>query len=78
MTDNNKIRRSAWTSVLIGGPVGIISILATISLPILLTDEGLLTLAFCFSYGHATLGFVGVFILSLWFALIFPVMPRKE
>jgi len=65
---NRKIKRSAWASVLIGGPVGLITILATVSLPLLLIDEGLLTLAFYFSYGHATIGFIGVFIFSLWYA----------
>ena len=63
-----RIRRSAWTSVLIGGSLGILSILATISLPVLLTGEGLLKIAFYFSYGHATVGLAVVFIISLWFA----------
>ena len=64
----SKITRSAWTSVLIGGPIGIVVILMTIFLPVILTGEGLFMLAFGLSYAHATIGFVIAFIFSLWVA----------
>jgi hypothetical protein len=69
MTDNIKlIKRSAWTSVLIGGPIGLLTALGIFLIPVLLSGEYLATFAIRGAYGDAIVGLLTSFIVALWFA----------
>ncbi|WP_369995000.1 hypothetical protein [Winogradskyella sp.] len=61
-----KLKQSILTSYLIGAPIGILTVIATIWLPLLLTGEGLLTIVILGTYGISTVGLVIAFLISLW------------
>ncbi|MFD1015504.1 hypothetical protein [Winogradskyella rapida] len=61
-----KLKQSILTSYLIGAPIGILTIVATIGIPLLLTGEGLLTIAIIGTYRISTIGLVVAFLIALW------------
>jgi len=61
-----KLKQSILTSYLIGAPIGILTIIATIWIPLLLTGEGLLTIVILETYGSSTIGLVVAFLIALW------------
>lgn len=61
-----KLKQSILTSYLIGAPIGILTIVATIWIPLLLTGEGLLTIVILGAYGISTIGLVVAFLIALW------------
>ncbi|WP_405368351.1 hypothetical protein [Nonlabens sp. Asnod2-A12] len=61
-----KLKQSILTSYLIGTPIGILTVIATIWIPLLLTGEGLLTIAILGAYGVSTIGLVVAFLIALW------------
>tara|TARA_R110002111_G_scaffold262455_1_gene338605 strand:- start:71 stop:550 length:480 start_codon:yes stop_codon:yes gene_type:complete len=61
-----KLKKSILTSYLIGAPIGILTVIATIWIPLLLTGEGLLTIAILGTYGISTIGLVIAFLVALW------------
>jgi len=63
---NNKLAKSILASYLIGLPIGILTIVMTIWIPMLLTGEGLMTIAIVGAYGISTIGLVVSFLIALW------------
>lgn len=61
-----KLKQSILTSYLIGAPIGILTVIATIWIPLLLTGEGLLTIVIIGTYGISTVGLVVAFLIALW------------
>tara|TARA_R110001583_G_C5558909_1_gene401013 strand:- start:519 stop:1028 length:510 start_codon:yes stop_codon:yes gene_type:complete len=61
-----KLKQSILTSYLIGAPIGILTVIATIWIPLLLTGEGLLTIAILGTYGISTIGLIVAFLVALW------------
>ncbi len=61
-----KLKQSILTSYLVGAPIGILTVVATIWIPLLLTGEGLLTIAILGTYGISTIGLVVAFLIALW------------
>jgi len=61
-----KLKQSILTSYLIGAPIGILTVVATIWIPLLLTGEGLLTIAILGTYGISTIGLAVAFLIALW------------
>jgi len=61
-----KLKQSILTSYMIGAPIGILTIIATIWIPLLLTGEGLLTIVILGTYGISTIGLVVAFLIALW------------
>ncbi len=61
-----KLKQSILTSYLIGAPIGILTVIATIWIPLLLTGEGLLTMVIIGTYGASTVGLVIAFLIALW------------
>tara|TARA_B100000809_G_C14749366_1_gene391553 strand:+ start:27 stop:506 length:480 start_codon:yes stop_codon:yes gene_type:complete len=61
-----KLKKSILASYLIGAPIGILTVIATIWIPLLLTGEGLLTIVILGAYGISTIGLVVSFLISLW------------
>ena len=61
-----KLKQSILTSYLIGAPIGILTVVASIWIPLLLTGEGLLTIAILGTYGISTIGLVIAFLVALW------------
>ena len=61
-----KLKQSILTSYLIGAPIGILTIIATVWIPLLLTGEGLLTIVILGTYGISTIGLVVSFLIALW------------
>jgi len=61
-----KLKQSILTSYLIGTPIGILTVIATIWIPLLLTGEGLLTIVIIGTYGISTIGLVVAFLIALW------------
>lgn len=61
-----KLKQSILTSYLIGAPIGIFVVLATIFVPSFLFGEGLLTIAVLGTYGVSTIGLIIAFLFSLW------------
>ncbi len=61
-----KLKQSILTSYLIGAPIGILTVIATIWIPLLLTGEGLLTIVILGTYGISTIGLVVAFLIALW------------
>ena len=67
----NELRQeSIWTSYLIGLPFGLFTIFLVFSTPVMLTGEGIATMAFVAIYGKALLGLIISFIFSLWLGAI--------
>ena len=54
------------TSYLIGAPIGIFVVFATIFVPSFLFGEGLMTIVILGTYGISTIGFVVAFLIALW------------
>jgi len=61
-----KLKQSILTSYLIGAPIGILTIAATIWIPFLLTGEGLLTIVILGVYRISTIGLLVAFLIALW------------
>ena len=61
-----KLKQSILTSYLIGAPIGILTVIATIWIPLLITGEGLLTIVILGTYGISTIGLVVAFLIALW------------
>jgi hypothetical protein len=61
-----KLKQSILISYMIGAPIGILTIIATIWIPLLLTGEGLLTIVILGTYGISTIGLVVAFLIALW------------
>ena len=62
----NKLKQSILTSYLIGAPIGIFVVLATIFVPSFLFGEGLMTIVILGTYGISTIGLVVAFLIALW------------
>ena len=60
------LKKSILTSYLIGAPIGLIVVFATILVPSFLFGEGLLTIAILGTYGISTIGLVVAFLIALW------------
>ena len=61
-----KLKQSIMTSYLIGAPIGIFVVFATIFVPSFLFGEGLMTIVILGTYGISTIGFVVAFLIALW------------
>ena len=61
-----KLKQSILTSYLIGAPIGIFVVFATIFVPSFLFGEGLMTIVILGTYGISTIGFVVAFLIALW------------
>lgn len=61
-----KLKNSILTSYLIGAPVGILFICATVLL--IMTGEGVITFLVYETYGTPLIGLVIAFLVALWFA----------
>ena len=61
-----KLKQSILTSYLIGAPIGILTVIATIWIPLLLTGEGLLTMVIIGTYEASSVGLVIAFVIALW------------
>ena len=62
---NKPLRKSILISYLIGLPIGLLTIAATLWLPILITDEGLFSIILIANYGWPTLGLALSFLVAL-------------
>lgn len=62
----NKLKQSILTSYLIGAPIGIIVVFATIFVPSFLFGEGLMTIVILGTYGISTIGLIVAFLVALW------------
>lgn len=60
-----KLKQSILTSYIIGAPIGLFVVFATIFVPGLLFGEGLLTIAILGTYGISTIGLVIAFLIAL-------------
>ena len=58
-------RQGIWTSYLIGAPIGLITVFIVFSIPVMLTSEGLATMAMVGVYGKAILGLIISFLIAL-------------
>lgn len=61
----NKLKQSILTSYLIGAPIGLFVVSATILVPSFLFGEGLLTIVILGTYGISTIGLVVAFLVAL-------------
>jgi bacteriorhodopsin len=61
-----KLKQSIMTSYLIGAPIGIFVVCATIFVPSFLFGEGLMTIVILGTYGISTIGLVVAFLIALW------------
>lgn len=61
-----KLKQSIMTSYLIGAPIGIFVVFATIFVPSFLFGEGLMTIVILGTYGISTIGLVVAFLIALW------------
>ena len=59
-------RQSSKTSLLIGGPIGVLTVLFVLLFPVMLTGEGLTTIAILGGYQYAIIGLLISFIIALW------------
>ena len=60
-----KLKKSIMTSYLIGAPIGIFVVFATIFVPIFLFGEGLMTIVILGTYGISTIGLAVAFLVAL-------------
>jgi hypothetical protein len=60
-----KLKQSILTSYIIGAPIGLFVVFATIFVPGFLFGEGLLTIAILGTYGVSTIGLVIAFLIAL-------------
>lgn len=63
---DKNLKKSILTSYLIGAPIGMLTVIATIWIPLFVTGEGLLTIAIIGTYGKSTVGLVVAFLIALW------------
>ena len=61
-----KLKQSILTSYMIGTPIGIFVVFATIFVPGFLFGEGLMTIAILGAYGISTIGLIVTFLIALW------------
>ena len=61
-----KLKQSILTSYLIGAPIGIIVVFATIFVPSFLFGKGLMIIVILGTYGISTIGLVVAFLIALW------------
>lgn len=61
-----RLKQSIRASYLIGVPIGILTVVAVIWILLLLTGEGVLTIAILGTYGIPTIGLVVAFLIALW------------
>ena len=61
-----KLKQSILTSYLIGAPIGILVVFATIFIPSFLFGEGLMTIVIIGTYGISIIGLVVAFLIALW------------
>jgi hypothetical protein len=61
-----KLKQSILTSYLIGAPIGIFVVFATIFVPSFLFGEGLMTIVILGTYGISTIGLIVAFLIALW------------
>jgi biotin transporter BioY len=64
---NKQLWQSILISYLIGAPIGILTIIATIIIPVLYSREGISSMSIIMGYGFPTLGLIAAFIIALWF-----------
>jgi hypothetical protein len=62
---DKKLNQSIMTSYLIGAPIGIFVVFATIFVPSFIFGEGLMTIAILGAYGISTIGLIVAFLLAL-------------
>ena len=68
---NSRLRKECiWVSYVYGLPFGMLSVFLVFSLPVMLTGEGLATMALIGIYGRAIFGLVISFILTLYIGAI--------
>lgn len=60
-----KLKQSILTSYLIGAPIGIFVVFATIFVPSFLFGEGLMTIVILGTYGISTIGLIVAFLIAL-------------
>lgn len=73
-----KLKQSILTSYLMGAPIGILVVFATIFVPSFLFGEGLLTIVFIGTYGIPTIGLVVSFLIALWIGGTFAYQNIKR
>ena len=61
-----KLKQSILTSYLVGTPIGILTVAATIWIPFSLTGEGLLSIVILGAYRISTIGLLVAFLIALW------------
>ncbi|WP_439127546.1 hypothetical protein [Polaribacter sp.] len=61
-----KLLQSILISYLIGVPIGLLTVIATIYIPLLLTGEGLLTMVVLIAYKVSIIGLLITFLIALW------------
>lgn len=61
-----KLNQSIMASYLIGAPIGIFVVFATIYVPSFIFGEGLMTIVILGTYGISTIGLVVAFLIALW------------
>ena len=61
----HELKQSILASYLIGGPIGIVTIISAIYMPVLLTGEGLFTLVIMQVYRLSIIGLVVAFLIAL-------------
>lgn len=70
ITLEKKLKQSILTSYIIGAPIGLFVVFATIFVPGFIFGEGLLTMVILGTYGISAIGLVSAFLISLWIGAI--------
>ncbi len=75
-----QLKKSILTSYLIGAPTGILVIFFILTLPFMLTGEGLFSLVFFKIYGYSTIGLLLSFFIALFFggAIAYQSVTNKD
>ena len=63
---DSKLKKSILASYLIGAPIGIFVVFASIFVPSFFFGEGLITIVILGTYGISTIGLVMAFLIALW------------
>lgn len=66
MNMNRQLGKSILVSYLLGAPIGIFTIMATILIPVLYMGKGLSSMSVVFGSGFETIGLVVAFLIALW------------
>jgi hypothetical protein len=61
----NRLKKSILTSYLIGAPIGLLTIGLTIWIPIILSGEGIFSIALMGAYGYPIIGLILSFLIAL-------------